>query len=83
MSVRNSSSVGGRQTGDRATVTDTATATGRDERREVGRGNRAGAGIETDMQVVTGLAPSAEVGTETVTEVLTCCRASASVWPSC
>ena len=79
MSVRNSSSVRGRQTGDRATVTDTATATGRDKQREVGGGNRAGAGIKTDMQVVTGLAPSAEVGTKTVTEVLTCCRASASV----
>jgi hypothetical protein len=31
------------------------------------------------MQVVTGVAPGADVGTETVTDVLTCCRASASV----
>jgi hypothetical protein len=29
--------------------------------------------------VVTGSAPVAELGIETVTEVLTCCRASASV----
>jgi hypothetical protein len=79
MLARNSSSVGGRQTGDRAIVTDTATATGGDKRREVGRDNRAGAGIKTDMQVVTGPAPSADVGTKTVTEVLTCCRALASV----
>jgi hypothetical protein len=49
----------------------------------VGGGKGAGAGIETDMQVVTGPAPGADVGIETVTEVLTCCRASASVWPSC
>ena len=62
-------------------VTDTATATGGDDRREVGGGNGASAGIETDTQVVTGPAPGAEVGTKTVTEVLTCCSASASVWP--
>lgn len=62
-----------------ATVTDTAPATGGDERREVGGGKGAGAGIETDLQVVTGRAPGADVGIETVTEVLTCCRASASV----
>jgi microcompartment protein CcmK/EutM len=59
-------------------VTDTATATGGDDQGEVaGRG--AGAGIETDMQVVTGSAAEVELGIETVTEVLTCCRASASV----
>ena len=78
MSAKKSSNDGGCQTGDGAMVTDTATATGGDERREVGGGNGAGAGIETDMQVVTGPAPGADVGTETVTEVLTCCRASAS-----
>ena len=79
MSDRNSSGVGGRQTGDGAMVTDTATATGGDEQRG-GRGAKgAGAGIETDMQVVAGPAPGADVGTETVTDVLTCCRASASV----
>jgi len=60
-------------------VTDTATATGGDERRVVGGGKGAGAGIDTDMQVVAGIAPGADVGTETVTEVLTCCKASASV----
>lgn len=65
-------------------VTDTATATGGDERRgderrEGREGKGAGAGIDTEIQVVTGFAPGAEVGIETVTEVLTCCRASASV----
>jgi hypothetical protein len=58
MSAKNSSSVGGCQTGDEAIVTDTATATGGDDQGEVGaRGARgAGAGIDTDMQVVTGSA---------------------------
>ena len=62
-------------------VTDTATATGGDERGDVREGRGAGAGTDTDIQVVTGPAPGIDVGTETVTEVLTCCRASASVWP--
>lgn len=79
MSTKNSFNDGGCQTGGGAMVTDTATATGGDDRREVGGGRGAGAGIDTDIQVVTGSAPVAELGTETVTEVLTCCRASASV----
>ena len=59
-------------------VTDTATATGGDDQGEVaGRG--AGAGTETDTQVVTGSATKVELGIKTVTEVLTCCRASANV----
>lgn len=60
-------------------VTDTATATGGDDRREAGGGRGAGAGIDTDILVVTGSVPEVEVGIETVTEVLTCCSASASV----
>jgi hypothetical protein len=59
-------------------VTDTATATGGDDQGEVA-GREAGAGIYTDMQVVTESAAEVELGIETVTEVLTCCRASASV----
>lgn len=58
---------------------DTATAAGGDERREVGRDIGAGAGIDIDTKVVTGLAPAADVGIDTVTEVFTCRRASASV----
>ena len=78
MPARNSPNDGGCQTGE-AIVTDTATATGGDDRREGRGGKGAGAGIETDRQVVTGPAPGADVGTETLTVVLTCCRASASV----
>lgn len=72
MSAKKASSEGGCQTGGVAVVTDTATATGEDEQREVGRDNGAGAGIEADTQVVTGCAPGVDVGIETVTEVLTC-----------
>ena len=60
-------------------VTVTATATGGDDQREMGGGRGAGAGIDTEIQVVTGPVSGTEVGIETVTEVLTCCRASASV----
>ena len=79
MSARNSSNVRGCQTGGEAIVTDTATATGGDERGDVREVKGAGAGIDTDMQVVAGPVPGADVGIETVIEVLTCCRASASV----
>lgn len=79
MSTRNSSNVGGCQTGGGVTVTDTATATGGDKRSEVGGGRGAGAGIDTDMQVVTRFVPSSGVGTDIVTEVLASCKASASV----
>jgi hypothetical protein len=79
MSAKNSSNVGGCQAGCEAAVTDTAIATGGDDRREVGGGRGAGAGIDTDIQVVTGPISGADVGIEMVTEVLTCRRASASV----
>jgi hypothetical protein len=46
-------------------VTDTATATGGDDRREVGGGIGVGAGIDTDIKVVTGTAPEAAVEIET------------------
>ena len=54
MSAKNSPNDGGCQRGGGAIVTDTATATGGDKRREGRGGKGAGAGIETDMQVVTG-----------------------------
>jgi hypothetical protein len=60
-------------------VTNTATATGGDERGDVREAKGAGARINIDMQVVTGPVPSADLGIETATEVLTCCRASARV----
>jgi hypothetical protein len=64
-------------------VTDTAIATGGDERGGVREVKGAGAGIDTDMQVVAGPVPGVDVGIETAIEVLICCRASASIWPSC
>jgi hypothetical protein len=79
MSTRNSSNLGGCQTEGGVTVTDTATATGRDKRSEVGGGREAEAGIDTDMQVVTKFIPGSGVGTNIVTEVLASCKASASV----
>ena len=62
--------------------TDVATVAGGDERKELGGGKRAGAGVEVDtgMQLVTGSALGSDVRTDTVTEVLTCCGAPASVW---
>jgi hypothetical protein len=79
MSAKNSTSDGGCQAGDGAIVKDTATATGGDERREVRAGIGAGAGIDTDTQLVTAFTLGADVGIDTVTEVFTCRRASASV----
>ena len=81
MSARNSSNDGGRQAGGGAIVTDTATATGGDERGEAKAGIGAGAGIDTDTQVVAGFALDVETGIDTVTEAFTCRRASASVCP--
>jgi hypothetical protein len=78
MLTRNSSNDGGCQAGGEATFTDRATATGEDKGRE-GGGIGAGAGIDTGIQVVKGLEPSANVGIDTVTEALTCRRASAWV----
>jgi hypothetical protein len=79
MSAKNSSSDGGRQAGGEAIVTDTATATGGDKRGEARISIGAGAGIETNTQVVTGFSLNIEVGTDTITEAFTCRRASASV----
>jgi hypothetical protein len=79
MSTRNSSNVRGYQIGGGVTVTDTATTIGRDKRSEVGGGRGAGAGINTNIQVVTRFVPSLDVETNIVTEVLASCKALASV----
>lgn len=79
MLVMNLSNDGGCQIEGGDTVIETATVPGGDERREGRGGKGVGAGIDTDMQAITGLAPRAEVGTETVTNLMTCCRALGSV----
>lgn len=74
MSARNSCNVGARQTGGEATVTDTATAAGGDERGDATVGIEVGAGKDKDIEVVAGPKLSTEAGADTVTDVFTCCR---------